>query len=212
MDAWVKQRARNSDMPSPDRSWNVAVSAKKVRYNGLAQRLEPHLRVLEDNGVDLVDDTAIASMAPGQVRDAALAIVAERVLRAKVFPTKDPSMRRLFTTPMGSWTSRGADDALGIIEKYLAASTDNQRKLAEADTDQFHLFLWLDSDTDGAVAATFTALEAHDGQLIDLPSRPPELPDPITDLWVIHRATGRGWMYSFAAGWRPVELGLGSEG
>lgn len=202
--AWVKQRERNNDTPSLNHSWTVAVPTKNVQYPGLAKRLEPHLSVLEKNGIEHIDDMIIARMPLGEGREAALAVVAERVLDARVFHTKDPAVRRIFYTPVGSWVSRGADDALSIIEQYLAECADNQRKLAKAGADQSHLFLWLDSDTDGAVAATFTALEERNGQLIELPSRPPTLPEPITDLWVVHRRTRRGWIYNSVNGWRTL--------
>lgn len=208
MSAWVKQRERNNDMPLLDNSWVVAVPTKNVRYPGLAKRLEPHLRVLEDNDIEHLDDMIVARMPPGEVRVAGVAVLAERVIDARVFHTKDPSVRRLFYTPMGSWVSKGADDGLRIIEEHLADNPDNHRKLARAGADQSHLFLWLDSDTNGAVAATFTALEERDGRLIELPSRPPSLPEPITHLWVVHRGTGRGWMYSPDDGWRTMDGGL----
>jgi hypothetical protein len=87
---------------------------------------------------------------------------------------------------------------------------DNITKLADAGVDQCHLFVWLDDDTPGAVSRPFAGGSVDEWDHFGLPSRPPALPHPITDLWVVHNGTRRGWYWSEGGPWQQVNEGSGT--
>jgi hypothetical protein len=68
-------------------------------------------------------------------------------------------------------------------------------------------FIWLDDNTPRQVSLPFTTLVAADAVNFALPARVPVLPSPITDLWVVHERTRRGWRWSATTGWQGVAGG-----
>lgn len=206
-DAWVREREREFVVTQLRSSWNVTVQGESARYKLLRQNLEPYLAALEAASITSYDQWSIGhrllETMPGVVR----ALAALRVVQASVMKTKDPSVQHIFISPMGGYTSRGSDAALGDIEEYLLRRGDNARKLEASKASERHIFVWLDMDTPGAVARPFTA-----GRIVEnfdhfgLPSRPPELPGAVTDLWVVHIGTGVGWRWNEAVGWEALDL------
>lgn len=184
--------------------WNVLFADDRVVHRGLRRRLEPHLAVLEAAGVDQVWHYEIySSDLAERTRAAVAALVREGAELASVVPvppgrSMEPAIHITTST---AYSSSGTAAALENIEAYVAARTDNLRKLAAADVSERHLFIWLDAKTPGEVAAPFVSTRATEWDHFGLPTRPPELPAIITTLWVAHRGTRRGWVHSPGAGW-----------
>jgi hypothetical protein len=206
-DAWVREREREYVVTQLRSSWNVTVEGDSVKYKLLRQHLEPHLASLEAAGIADYDRWSIGHRLLDTMPEVVRALASLRVVQATVIKTKDPSIQHIFISPMGGYTARGSDAALDEIEEYLAGRTDNLRKLESAAAAERHLFVWLDRDTPGSVARPFTG-----GRIVEefdhfgLPSRPPELPGPVTDLWVMHVGTGMGWRWGGGLGWEPLDL------
>ena len=206
LDAWMRYRDRAVPAPSLENCWHVTVHSG-TRFSGLSERLEPALAALEAIGVDLFREWTRLDLVGGSAAPASEAVqilAADGVVEARVFPTRDehPS-HRIYVGMMGGWTARGSTDALSRIEQALRGKPDNARKLVEANADSAHLFVWLDDDTPGEISRPFAG-GYEDWDHFGLPERPPELPDPITNLWVLHRTTLRGWRWSPTQGWTAL--------
>ncbi|HZP14949.1 MAG TPA: hypothetical protein VFA96_03930 [Nocardioides sp.] len=95
----------------------------------------------------------------------------------------------------------GASVVVDLVE-YHAALADNAAKLARAaQADERHLFVWVESSQDQAVAAFGFPL---------LPERPPLLPDDIDAVWVVTAFDqAHIWQYHRDDGWR--DLGVWSR-
>jgi hypothetical protein len=148
-DSWVKERERPFHATQINSTWRVTVSGTGARYKNLRRRLEPALAALEAAGVVEYDPYWIAARLARSMPKVVASFQAELVVNAAVMATKDPATRQIFISPMGGYTARGSDDALEIIEEYLATRTDNQRKLQASGAAERHLFLSLDHDTPG---------------------------------------------------------------
>jgi hypothetical protein len=203
--AWMAERARAHYVASLRQSWTVTVEIREATFRRLAARLEPHLAVLERHGIDTIDRWSWHRIAAPAVLEALRALVELGVVQARVSPARDPSLRHIFISPMDGYHAKGSDAALEIIERYLGEKNDNLAKLAAAGVEQRHLFLWLDGDTPGAVSRPFTGGSVAEWDHFGLPTRPPALPEPITDLWVAHRSTHQGWYWPSRGPWQRLD-------
>ncbi len=205
-DAWMKERQREYTVTQLASTWNVTVHANGARYRGLRKRLEPALAALESEGLTEYDEWGIGHRLSQTMPELVRSLRAERVAQAFVLPTKDPTVRHIFISPMAGYSARGSDATLELIETYLADREDNPRKLAAAGADEGHLFLLLDLDTPGEIARPFTGGSVTEWDHFGLPSRPPVLAVPITNLWVVHEGTGNGWSWSSSNGWTHLDV------
>lgn len=102
------------------------------------------------------------------------------------------------TVILGSTSVVGstAPNVVAELVEHHANLPDNVRKLANADADERHLLIWVESAQHQAVAAM--AFEV-------LPTRAPALPDHVDAAWV---ATGydiaQVWRYSRRVGWEDL--------
>jgi len=107
--------------------------------------------------------------------------------------------------PSAGYTARGSNHALELIERELARKPDSVRKLLDARVHEAHLFIWLDSDTPGAIARPFTGGTAVEWEHFSLPTREPDVPLGIHAPWVMHAGTGLGWLWRRGSGWSAVQ-------
>lgn len=204
---WMRERAREYEATRLSHSWTLTVEKHRTEFKQLSERLEPHLAVLEEHGIDRADIWMRHRIDNPAVLSALNAIGALGGVQARVIAVK-PSVCRIFFSPMAGWTAKGSDEALSIIEAYVEGREDNLDKLRAAGANRSHIFIWLDDDTDGAVARPFWRVEGSEAEVFDhfgLPTRPSRLVQPITDLWVVHERSGFGWRWDGVA-WSIVDV------
>lgn len=209
-DKWTKESPQYRAATSLHMCWEVWLDDVDVKYRGLVARLEPHIAVLEASGRTF-DSRKLHQFigAPASEQDAATAIAREHVEQAS--PRLDLcAMRatghehRIEIVRVSGWAASGSDSALSLIEEELNGRADNGAKLREAGADECHLFVWVDRDTDLAVARPFRGGQAAKWPHFGLPSRAPGLNDPVDQLWILDRTTLTGWVWS-ATGWETFE-------
>lgn len=111
---------------------------------------------------------------------------------------------------MGSGgAASGSDGALEHLISALESKPDNVEKLRASGADERHLFVWIDDNTNFAIARPLSrdAPPWDDGGF-GLPSKPPEIDPAITHLWVVHERSRRGWLWRGDA-WQPLEGPIG---
>ena len=122
------------------------------RYDGIAARLYPLVHALEIHGLREWDasmnwwmeqNPTLGEPVRGLRREGA---VHAQTIQEKELPTK------LFISSSGSWSYSGPDSALEILERFIAADTVHQAKMAGSDAPERHLWLWTDYATSEACA------------------------------------------------------------
>jgi hypothetical protein len=204
--AWMQLRAREYDASKLKSSWHAVVHQDRVRYSGLEEDLESALTDLEAAEVDEYKEPSSLELVirRPEVREAVTILRSRAVSAAQKIATNDPSLRRIFISPMGGYTASGSNQSLELIEAQLAGKPDNAQKLDKAGVQVAHLFIWLDEDTPGEIARPFTGEPGTQWDHFGVPTREPVLPAPVTVLWVIHASTGEGWIWQRGVGWRAV--------
>lgn len=208
-EAWRRIRDGDCEAPSLLSSWAVTVDQERVRFNGILEATEAALRLLEDAGLDRYEqwNGSVMWLENEDLRPAIQTFARFGVTHARVFPTKKPEERRIFFSLMGGWQAKGSDAALALIEAELLEKADNVQKLVDAEADESHLFLWLDSETPGEIARPFTGGRIAEYEHFGLPTRPPEVDAIVDAVWIVHRRTGRGWLWERGVGWSYVGEG-----
>lgn len=109
---------------------------------------------------------------------------------------------RVRPSPGSGGASSSSDQALDLLTDELSKKTDNPKKLKASGAEHRHLFVWLDDDTRFAIARPLShAAPWNEG--FGLPSTPPVLDPAITHLWVVHQASGLGWLWDGQA-WQEL--------
>lgn len=90
----------------------------------------------------------------------------------------------------GGYTYGGPDSALELLQGSLTDDVKHAEKLSEQEAIRRHWCAWTDAATPEDIRSAFAADEQQ------LPGRPPELPEGVTDLWVIDEILRRGWHWS----------------
>jgi hypothetical protein len=96
------------------------------------------------------------------------------------------------------WLSSDPDDVVTFVERFSRSADDNLRKLRHAGADERHLFIW-----GGVFPQDWASLRPLGLDIDALPSRAPNLPPEITDVWVaaeserpsriVHWNAAEGW-------------------
>jgi hypothetical protein len=205
--AWMKVREREYEATLLQASWHVVVHQDRVVYNGLEEDVERALAAFEAAGVETYREWEWMQLVDKHqtVREAIGILASRAVSAAETMRTKDPALRRVFIAPMAGYTARGSDHALELIERELVRKPDSVQKLLDARVHEAHLFIWLDSDTPGAIARPFIGGTAVEWEHFGLPTREPDAPLGIHALWVMHTGTGLGWLWRRGSGWSAVQ-------
>lgn len=102
-------------------------------------------------------------------------------------------------------TIESSDTSLRNLMAELGRKTDNRKKLSDSRALRRILFAWLDGDTPYEIVRPLDGeappgLERHFGP----PSIAPELDPAITELWIVHDGTRRGWRWD-GTEWSTLE-------
>jgi hypothetical protein len=198
-EAW----ARGAEAPYESRalthSWWVGVANDKVRHKELGKRIEPHLQVLEGFPTGKWFFAQVWEGDPGidvTLRSAIRGLKAEHVDSAQWIEFADDPVSRIHISPHGGWMAGKADSALDMVESFIRDHPDNLAKLSASAAERRHLFIRIDFHTIGNVR---TNVEG------ELPTRRPDLPESVTDVWVVNEQD-QGWYWSGSSGeWQRVE-------
>lgn len=207
---WDRESPKFGSAATLAQCWQVWIEDVDVHYRGLLDRLEPTLAVLEGASRRFKRSHLHEFIgASPEVCDAAQALAREHVEWAMPYPElcraegHAPPHRIEIVRQFG-YTASGSDASLALIEADLNTKPDNFGKLRGVDDK--HLFAWLDSDTDLAVARPLRGGSVTEWDHFKLPSRPPELLETVDHLWIIDRATRTGWMWTPASGWELLDV------
>jgi hypothetical protein len=165
-------------------SWLLFLGAPPQR-DGLRERLEPALQELERHRIRDYHASLMGwwlSNVP-TLREALAALATDQVVGAQVVELRPA---RLFLAPARKDGHPAPEEALQLVESYLAEEAHHLRKTAAAPQPERHLFVWVDGATPQRCAAAFLGDSPP-------PDRDPVLPEGIGHLWVVHEQTGRGW-------------------
>jgi hypothetical protein len=200
MEAEVLQRdlyRRGTKFPSLHRHWEVQV-LPSARLKQLGGKLIPHLQSLENHGINFLDCNNASMATDPNVRNMVTPLRRLGVLHVRSF-VRDGHVGMVNIIPGASRAvSFIADDALSMIETHVTSSytSDILQKLRRSGRTRLHVFLW--ADRAGCPTPYWNL-----GDLFQsLPTREPDFPSMLTDLWCVG-ASG-GWLWEKMRGWRTV--------
>jgi hypothetical protein len=205
LDGWA------AESPKLNTCWVVTVADQGVKLKRLAHRLVEPISDFEATGRQrFTRQLAGIDVLTQSAEKEVLIPLLNSGIEDAVF-VEDPHrdhVHAVFVTLFGGGSSSGSDAALDEIEDELnsPARADNYKKLREAGAVQRHLFVWLDHDTDFAIARPLAKGGSEFPDRFGLPTRAPKLDDAVTHLWVVHEWSGQGWMWD-GQQWMPVSAG-----
>lgn len=90
-----------------------------------------------------------------------------------------PGMVALLPALRVAWLSSDPEDVVAFAERFAASRPDNLHKLGDSGAAERHLFMW-----GGDVPQDWPSMRPLGLDIEALPSRAPQLPPEITDVWV----------------------------
>lgn len=170
IEAWKLLAGRDWQPKLVTMHWHLSV-VKVPNVRQLVAAVEAQLVVLEGHEVyamDRAEPPEAGTDSPDALR-AIQELGRLGVRRASGFPETPPSIT-IGSTSTGTTSS----DLVNRAVEAEAQKEDNRRKLREADADEAHLFVWIDSTKEQASVAMSD----------DAPPAAPVLPTEITTAWV----------------------------
>jgi hypothetical protein len=192
-------RAADSGEPWTDPrihgAWAVRTTPQ-ASVKALRRRLPDLLVEFQASGVTVYDAPDEWELHPPHPEAAALGVTSafhgpsDHEGRIYLMPPADEP-------PAGSFVSGSADRLVdwAVAWLRLPEHSDNLAKLAAARAPERHLFLILPSLT---VAPDEVAMALLCSEMPSLPDRPPDLPDPLTHLWL-----ASAWSVPYGIRWHP---------
>jgi hypothetical protein len=182
-------------------------------YRRMSPRLVGALRELERHDVDRYEASRRWRLHPDPKLAAALATFAEAHVESAE-PVDHPDDGRFLYFMVGrDGMSDGPEGAVAEISQWISDPGRNHdraklrtwRSSAGVPTAvERHLFVWVDGHS------TYRLVRPLKRD--SLPASAHELPEPITNLWVVDEDTGRGWHFDVATScWAPVRAGLDGD-
>jgi len=168
---WAAQHDHQWDEPTLTLSWGLTLMPG-TRVNGVRSNAPRYVRLLEEIEVTKFDATRL-SWRTDPEEATLVRSVADLGVRAGM-SVNDPPVRIVIGT-VGPVDWGGADGLAEVVEKEARA---NAEKLAKANGDERHLFVWLDWTSNQGQAAVYSILN------IGVPPRVPNLPPSINTVWV----------------------------
>jgi hypothetical protein len=99
-----------------------------------------------------------------------------------------------------NWMYGGVDSSLELVEKFIECNIQDRRKLRESSLLNRHIFIWVNQFSKTEVREVF------DGAILTLPTRPPNLPEEVTHLWLADEVTKKTFYFDPVLGWEVIEI------
>jgi len=192
MARWERYAAQGIDLNGLQRWWTVAVT-RSTPFKELKHRLAEPLLTLEAQGVHELTPPHGPFLRgnPGLLTAAEeLRKLDVQVLRSGLPHDGLAAGHVDVNVGHGATTGLGAEPPLQLLEQFLSdpdKMKDVRGKLADSGASRRHAFIWLDGSSE--LAAWWLLGNSE----FELPDRPPQLPQEITDVW--WTAGGRGWRW-----------------
>ena len=215
--AWSESDKRQASGPPLEACWLVFTAETTPGLKTYRQRVQPLIAELEAAGLDsFTDQRAGLSVLEGREH----AELFRKLLRMNVEHASrhprdtDPEhVHRVVVSVGGGGSASGSDESVVLLSDVLALKDDNAKKLSASGAEQRHMFVWIDAATPFAIERALSheaPLWNADGDSgFGLPSMAPQLDAAITQLWIAHERSGRGWLWD-GQNWRALE-DLGSD-
>ena len=171
------------------------------KHEGLAIRLRDPLVALETHGLCEYDHAAMnwwMDTTP-TLRSSARELRRERAGHAQALH-RGANPTQLFVSSSGGWTYGGPDAALEMLESKVFSDDGHLQKLKATGAPSRHLWIWTDFATEGGLRRAFEVGEQR------LPTRAPNFPEALTDLWCVDEFSCRGWHWSRSTEWIWVNV------
>lgn len=197
---WQK-RGPSFEAPSLRFSWYISVSGYPT-FRNIQQTIIDALACLERHEIGRYSDSQdwwIRHVPT--LEDAVSGLSRQGVRTAQVIEPfrSSPNTSRVLLVPTESWMSDGPDGAVEVLNSFLESgkSDDNFLKLQNQNSDERHLWFWLDRYSEPRLRHPIEDPDRHHG----LPTLGPRLPSHVTHLWLMDDAKKHGWMWRRNAHW-----------
>lgn len=197
-------RLRNTPYPDSrlDCCWSMTIDEQHRALKGIESRVANAIAGLQLHGISSVNEWEWATYIwGGHAAGGTVALLAQDSVQAAY---RSPELCAAMSThsthyivfmSSGGGSASGSEASLSLILTELLGREDNFKKLRAESVDQRHLFVWLDDQTDFAVARPLDRQDDSRWDHFGLPNSPPELPD-VDQLWIVHRLSRRGWHWT----------------
>jgi hypothetical protein len=200
--------------------WIIIAPDTQHGAHKLGQQAEKQLSVLEKNEVTRFhpqrDVVAVRDHDPAsdELRRARIALARLGIQIAQAVsdharetgPEGGPHRHRVVTSLGSGGSASGSNESVELVCAELDDRADNPKKLRASGAERQHLFVWVNEHTSFGIARPLSRNEPEwvaDDQF-GLPTAPPDLDDTVTDLWVVHSGSLRGWYWDSEA-WRALQ-------
>ncbi|WP_270352061.1 hypothetical protein [Microbacterium testaceum] len=192
--------------------WIVSTSLDQTALRTFVQRVSPVIAELEAAGETQYSDqeAAVHILTGGP-----LSAVYKKLWNAGVevagnsshaVRADDPDhVHQVFVMAGSGGVASTSNDAVSQLMEELRVKVDNPKKLRDSGAGSRHLFVWVNDDTEWSIARPVRGAAASgesDGWR--LPDVAPVLDPGITDLWLVHERTLRGWLWNGTT-WSAVD-------
>jgi len=106
--------------------------------------------------------------------------------------------RLVAITSSENWVYGGVNSSLELVEDFLECNKNDRRKLKATGFKDRHIFIWIDRFSKREIREIF------DKDIIELPTRAPELPDEITHLWIADDVTRKAMYFDSTLAWELI--------
>lgn len=183
------------------RRWTVQVDDERPpAYRELAQELQGPLLAAEAADLSTVSASDWSAFHHPQLQQIAATLNRLRIQQAYAIDARDAADAGLVSlaTGFGFATALGSDPGLTELEDFLDAPdmADVRKKLKSSGLSRRHALVWVQMTG----APSSWRLFGRDEEFV-LPSRPPRLPEEVTDVWWL--SGHRGWRWS-PQGWSEL--------
>lgn len=200
-DALRRSERRGAPNVSLQNCWIVSTSLDRTALRTFVQRVAPAIAELEAAGETRFSDqkaglhilmggplsAVYRKLWEAGVEDAGSAPHAARA-------DEPDHVHRVFVMAGSGGVASSSNDAVSQLMDELRSKTDNPKKLRESRVVSRHLFVWVNDDTEWSISRpVLNAAALGESDWWGLPDVNPDLDSAITDLWIVHERSLRGW-------------------
>lgn len=205
----ITRSVKDTFQPPLASCWIVLASSAHRATKNLERRLRPMLAELEKAGISEFNrDDFNTYLQELPTHTALLRRVYDTEIESAGLPMQpDPNDHEhqilLSLTTDGS--IRSSNESLAALLAELGSKSDNVKKLGDSGALHRVLFVWLDGDTPDEISRPLDG-DPPKGldQRFGIASVPPKLDPAITELWIVHEGTRRGWRWD-GTNWSALE-------